>query len=58
LPLLDDGPGKQATKNPAEPHAIDLTRAAFSQIAAFAGLDPRKALRIGVIRVGYKIVAA
>jgi hypothetical protein len=57
LPLIDDGPGKQATKNPAEPHAIDLTRAAFSQLAAFAGLKPAAALRAGIIRVGYKIVA-
>lgn len=57
FPLVDDGPGKHATSNPADPHAIDLSRAAFVLIAQALGIDPKKALRNGVLRVGYKIVA-
>jgi hypothetical protein len=50
IPLLDDGPGKQATKNPKDPHAIDLTRAAFVKLGGN--------LRAGTMRVGFKIEAA
>jgi hypothetical protein len=56
-PLIDDGPGKQATTNPAEPHGIDLTVAAFVAIAAVLGLDRRTALSRGKLRVGYRITA-
>lgn len=57
LPLIDDGPGKQATKDPTAPHAIDLTQAAFILVAQAAGMDPKRALRNGTIRVGFKIAA-
>lgn len=57
-PLIDDGPGKQATTNPADPHAIDLTVAAFVWIANVLGIARAKALKQGTLRVGYKIIAA
>jgi hypothetical protein len=57
LPLIDDGPGLKATSDPRSPHAIDLTVAAFRLLAQKLGLDPKKALRTGTVRVGFKIVA-
>lgn len=58
FPLIDDGPGKQATKDPRAPHGIDLTKAAFVLVAIAAGIDAASALRNGTLRVGYKIVAS
>ena len=49
VPLIDLGPGKQSTKNPLNPHAIDLTRAAFKKL----GGDIAK----GTMRVSYRIVS-
>jgi hypothetical protein len=58
LPLIDVGPGKKATKDPEEPHALDLTRAAFVKLAAFIGIKPKDAIKKGKLRVGFKVVAA
>jgi hypothetical protein len=49
VPLIDDGPGKRATKKPENPHAIDLTKAAFVKLGG--------KLLAGTMRVGFKIVA-
>jgi hypothetical protein len=49
VPLIDDGPGKQATTDPKDPHAIDLTMAAFVKLGG--------SLRAGTMRVSFKIEA-
>lgn len=48
VPCIDLGPGKQATKNPAIPHAIDLSQAAFKAIGG--------SLEQGIVKVRYRIL--
>lgn len=57
LALIDDGPGKQATKDPKAPHAIDLTKKAFAVLAEAIGKDPDQAIRDGTMRVSFVITA-
>lgn len=48
VPCIDLGPGKQATTNPAIPHAIDLSQAAFKAIGG--------SIEQGIVKVRYRIL--